>query len=641
MHFKWLLTLWLFLFSILGFSQGNSCKEDLLPRRGENRLYGYSDLFGNWKVIPFYTRVFPFRGSVAVVQKGLKYGVINCDGKVVLRPIYDEINEFVNGYAWLKKDDKWGLINEKGMFLLDPVYEEVKDISRFNDYAWVKKNAEWGVFSKDLQSFIHEPQFSNYKLLSDSFSLVQDINEKLGMIKHSRSEIIFDLVYDQVAKVGPYRLAIRKGDKWGLISEFGKELIAPTYDTIVQKYKNRLEVQLDKKSGMINYQGRIITPVIYDQMLNYNSGGIGVIKSGKYGFLNYLGREAIPCEYDSSSSFRGKYAIVKKNTNWFLLSKLNKRVSDNYLDVRIIREGYVVKSDSGWGMLNRKGELVIDPKYDFFYWKDPSHIKRATIDTKMKLIDVHSSIEIVGEWENMTAIFQGVSIVTASSKKGVVDTTGKFIVPLKYDAIQQKYYNQSNWFVVTSMTKKGLYRDNRQVLEAKYKAIQLLPKDKLLVNDGAAFILMTNNGRIHDTGFTSFQLTGPEGIQWPAIVEKKGKIGLVNANGVMKVPLKYDDITWIGATYFRVRKGKKVGVVNSNGKEILSMNFQEVGKFSERFFSVKQDDKWGYMDARQKLMIAYQFEEVSSFKDGGACVVKNGNQIMINKKGKKVSDCEK
>ena len=189
--------------------------------KGDNRMYGYVNLFGEWKVIPFYDRVFPFKGNIARVLKGKKYGLLDCDGKVVLRPEYDEILPFTNGYAWVKKEEKYGLIDYTGKLILEPEYEDVEDVSRFSDFAWVKKDGVWGVFSKPQNTFVHTPVYVSYKMLRTEFSLVKNEQDLLGVINYNQPKPVIEPIYESATKVISNALAVEKGNKFGLISDEG------------------------------------------------------------------------------------------------------------------------------------------------------------------------------------------------------------------------------------------------------------------------------------------------------------------------------------------------------------------------------------------------------------------------------------
>ena len=254
------------------FSQNYDCKEDLIPMQGDNRMYGYVNLFGEWKVIPFYDRVFPFKGNIARVLKGKKYGLLDCDGKVVLRPEYDEILPFSNGYAWVKKEGKYGLIDYTGKLILEPEYEEVEDVSRFSDFAWVKKGEVWGVFSKPLKAFVHNPIYASYRMLNTDFSLIKNTEGLSGIINYKLAKPIIEPQFSSAIKIISNALAVEKNDKWGLISDEGKYLSKVEYDSIQRVHQYRLVFSKGALHFLADEEGKRLSKNSYTLIADYNGG---------------------------------------------------------------------------------------------------------------------------------------------------------------------------------------------------------------------------------------------------------------------------------------------------------------------------------------------------------------------------------
>ena len=94
----------LFLLNACLYSQKIGCQYDLFPAfNKETKLFGFKDLFGNWRIQSFYNEVRTFNEGVCVVKKKGKFGLINCNAKVIIPLQYEEIKDFVNGYCWVKK----------------------------------------------------------------------------------------------------------------------------------------------------------------------------------------------------------------------------------------------------------------------------------------------------------------------------------------------------------------------------------------------------------------------------------------------------------------------------------------------------------------------------------------------------------
>ena len=86
-----------------GFSQSYDCEEELFSKKDkQTRLFGYVNALGEYKIPPTFLRAKPFVGKNAIVQQGKMFGVLNCEGILVVPADYEEIASFSNGKGWVK-----------------------------------------------------------------------------------------------------------------------------------------------------------------------------------------------------------------------------------------------------------------------------------------------------------------------------------------------------------------------------------------------------------------------------------------------------------------------------------------------------------------------------------------------------------
>ncbi|HRH35891.1 MAG TPA: WG repeat-containing protein, partial [Catalimonadaceae bacterium] len=157
-------------FSFPSVSQTFDCEEELFSKKDKKtRLFGYVNMLGEYRVPPTFLKAMPFSGKYAVVQQGKKFGVINCEGILVVPADYDEIASFINGKGWMKTNNLWGLVDFKGKILIQPTYEEVQEINTFNGtVTWVKKGGLWGLISRETGRMLVAPSYEAISTLSDS-----------------------------------------------------------------------------------------------------------------------------------------------------------------------------------------------------------------------------------------------------------------------------------------------------------------------------------------------------------------------------------------------------------------------------------------------------------------------------------------
>jgi len=78
----------------------------------------------------------------------------------------------------------------------------------------------------------------------------------------------------------------------------------------------------------------------------------------------------------------------------------------------------------------------------------------------------------------------------------------------------------------------------------------------------------------------------------------------------------------------------KRGFIDTTGEEIIKPEFDRVHNFSEGLASVRSGKVWGYISKKGEFVIKPQFEYAGSFSEGLAAVKINGKYGYIDKKGK-------
>ena len=601
--FKMVIVFTLFFSSYKTFSQNFDCKEDLIPMKGDNRMYGYVNLFGEWKVIPFYDRVFPFKGNIARVLKGKKYGLLDCDGKVVLRPEYDEILPFTNGYAWVKKEEKYGLIDYTGKLILEPEYEEVEDVSRFSDFAWVKKDSLWGVFSKRQKIFMHPPAYISYRLLNSEFTLVKNQQDLAGIINYSIAKPIIEPQFTTAIKVISNALAVEKNQKWGLISDEGAYLSKIEYDSIHRVHQYRLVFTQGDQHFLTDEKGQQLSKKTYSQIADYNGGAFRVKENDQYGFINYFGREAIVPQYNTATHFMEGKAIVSEKDSMYIINPKNEKITKGYQEIQRPSPNYFIFKENGlWGMMDEDVNLKFAPQFLTIHHEDEDVIIRAKSDAGYFFINSNNFRLLNADpYKSAGAFKQQSAVVSNAAGYGVIDTIKTIRIPLTY----------------------------KSVLRLPNYRFALETEEGFLISDSRGQRLSTEN-----------YLEVINRDEFPLVVKTKKGYGLVNEKGIEIVDPKFDRVKSIGENYFSIQKKKNTGVVNGNGEEVLPINYEEITAFSERFFVVKKEGLWGFVDARNEVMIPFQFEAANPFEEDVARVTKENKCVLIDKRGKVLSPCE-
>lgn len=83
----------------------------------------------------------------------------------------------------------------------------------------------------------------------------------------------------------------------------------------------------------------------------------------------------------------------------------------------------------------------------------------------------------------------------------------------------------------------------------------------------------------------------------------------------------------------KVQKNGKVGYVNKQGVEVIKLIYNEGLTFNEGYVAVRLETKWLYLDSTGKAITEPIFDDGLNFKNGMAAVSQNNLFGYINTKG--------
>jgi len=353
----------------------------------------------------------------AKVKKDGKWGLINIDGKVVISFLYDEIYafdykktsrmegpyiEFLDydgNTAVVKKNGKWGLVNTKEEVLADCVYEEffIPDVQLFyENRAAAKKDGLWGFLNekgKPVSSFNYEAVGSNQL---DNPKYISTFSEKIVIVK--------------------------KGGKWGAIDMEGNEKTAFIYDYISTFVTETTIAQKDGKWGYINKRGEEVIPFIYDEIKWFESGLCPANKDGLWGFLDEKGEVVVPIMYDD---ILVSEEVSVESGLWFFS-----------------QDGYcAVKKNGKWGLIDKDKNIIVNFEYDGIKftssglddWRYFSDGFLAVQKGKYwSVVNKNGLNHIPFEFDAVEIWSEGNVCVKRNSKWGLLDSTGKQLVPIEH-----------------------------------------------------------------------------------------------------------------------------------------------------------------------------------------------------------------
>ena len=288
---------------------------------------------------------------------------------------------------------------------------------------------------------------------------------------------------------------------------------------------------------------------------------------------------------------------------------------------KITSEDYFVSfKDNKWGVINSKGENVIDPSYSemIIIPNSKNDIFLCTYDVnyetgkyKTKALNSKNE-EIFTNYEQIEAIpnvdknnnmwyEENVLKVKMDGKFGLINFTGKELTAFEYEEITA-VQGIKNALKVKKDGKYGIINnEGKEILKAQYADIDNLGED-----DKSGFIIKSDGG----------------------------KYGIVDYSGNTILEPTYDAIEKVyGNDYYVAKKADKEILVQKGGTEVLSSGYdsiKEVLKNTENGIIYTKSNKYGIMKITGEVIIDATYEDLKEAKSGIFIAKQNGKFGIID-----------
>ena len=166
---------------------------------------------------------------------------------------------------------------------------------------------------------------------------------------------------------------VRVKNKWGYMDRNASIVIEPSFDA-AEDFNGELAVAgvvvNDQLAyGYIDRQGEWKIKPVYQRAKQFSESKAVVQKDDMYGYIDINGNEVIPCQFENAGSFSEGIAAVKKNgwtgfidTTGMIIIEPKFTCS---VDHPVFSKGMapVFGADEKTGFINPSGEWVIEPKF--------------------------------------------------------------------------------------------------------------------------------------------------------------------------------------------------------------------------------------------------------------------------------------
>jgi hypothetical protein len=319
-----------------------------------------------------------------------------------------------------------------------------------------------------------------------------------------------------------------------------------------------------KENGLWGYAdsaGVVVIPARYEVAGEFLEGGLTVVKTGTgFGLLNKNGEEVVkPMQaYRIIDCGCGVYGFQQSN-GYALVNKLGKRIDQGNIK-QVMADCHddrlPVKQGDLWGFIDSKGQTQIAPDIEevFPFYHGVAPVRKKGQKGWM-LIDKTGKAISPERFETLYPLTDGfgVGIQTdplGRSKYGVVDSTGKVLIPFQFARIAGTF---SGKFVACAaydpyeLEKKGVSpeantwfiydRKGNKVGETHYTLWDEFSEGMIVAQKGELFGFVDSTGQMSIPFEYEWACAFKNGLAW---VKKDGRYGFIDKIGNVAIPLKYD-----------------------------------------------------------------------------------------------------
>lgn len=669
----------------------------------KNRQLGLLDFCGRPVLEPEYSEIQAYQREMFRVNVKGKWGVVNVGNEVIIPIGYDYIAPLKGAVCLVKKDSKFGVVNARGEEVIPPQYARI-ELSRHQAKAYPVGDDSPGesqltVFSFDKEgNLIDGSNFNNHVTVRiggkqpepekaealyqlDNFEWFYSPNEdRWGLRKLSDGGVQIEPIFHYIEvdrQLGFTLVGIKKDNKYeferttfrfdmifGLVNnEVGLPITEVDFvdlklEDLRQGYPLARCVFSDGKYGLIDRIGRIVRKEMafvgpFENGLarvSFQGRISGSLKNDhSLGKLQaYLADMLSPnamvdyTQYDRH--FRKNAYLICESCEWGFMDTTGQVViKPQYTFVQnMSKEVGMVKKGNKWGMVSRRGDLLIPCQYDgveFLENTDEKIIKVYKQEPKYGLIDTLGQLAVGAVYDEIGSFSEGRLAVSQNNLWGFVDAEGKEVVPCRYKEVK----NFSEGLAAVRQDNKWGFINKQGEVEIgfRYRRAGNFKEGVAWVSTerGYGYIDIAERFVI-EPGFSRAY----DFFQGRARVEVGGAFGLIDLSGKYVVRPRFSHIepfNQYGIAIVRYGRDRiRYEIMDLNGNLITKKSYESIEQFSEGLAAVRDKNGYGFINTQGVLVIEDQYSRVSRFSEGRAAVYKNGNCGYINKVGQTTIDFE-
>jgi len=450
-------------------------------------------------------------------------------------------------------------------------------------------------------------------------------------------------------------------------------------------------VRIGKKDSTLSLLSADLKPAISLQgntVYQYLEPWILVKGPNGIGAFHEYGQQALPLEYDEIQTYFNLLLARKGNMYWIFEKGSGKITSLGTLDeAKLTKTGMLItkigneyfiplsksgqksfqllkdsegdflltKEETGYGLINREGDYVLDPVVDelkhnkdnFYFGYDENQFlliegndikanvrynsfHKITLENGIMLEYIHGKLRRVMEEDGILLDAVGIEAVIIIDEDlynvrfrdgnlGLLGKKGWLVSPNA--PLDKILAGSSGLFPAIQNGNTGFVNSiGEWVIKPDFEEVTLFSESLATYRKGNKWGIIKSNGEF--IGNASWEAIKPfyNGF---AIAESNNKFYLLNSDGENANQDSFDQILRTSDGYFIAEKEGKSGILNPSGKELIPLEFEKIQRVQKDLIIVQKEGKKGVISDTGEILLPLAFENVLIDSGTGKILTKN------------------
>lgn len=320
-----------------------------------------------------------------------------------------------------------------------------------------------------------------------------------------------------------------------------------------------------------------------------------------------------------------------------LIVKFIKKGKNNTTQKNITNSYISVFTNGKWGVINSKGEYVLEPKYDnmitipnaskdIFVIQENVDLEKGTFTSKAinsketTLFNGYENVEPVQRIDksNVVSYDDNVFKVSRDGKYGLINASGVELLDCVYDSITPIKYIKNSFETIKDGKKGVVDNSGNIIIDNLYTEVSALTdkyEDGYIVKDAKQKygVINYNKKQVLECKYDEIKNIYGNNMY----VVKVGKeLQIINSNGELITKSGFDEVISIDKNII-IKKSGKYGILSSEGKELVTAQYTNLKSLFGDYYIAQKDNKYGIIDSQNNSVVDFKYTQITYMNEEG------------------------